>query len=437
MRIRCIGRRRKSETTANAERAELQMTSIASFMPDRRTWVVGFGITLGNTAQSGIPWIVGSLVESAHLDIQQASLMVTVEVLTMGCVMLGASAFVHRLPKKAVLILATLLAIAAQIASIYVTQLGALAVVRALSGVGFGLVYSLASAIGAGAESPQRTYSAAGTIVLLLGVLINPMLGYGMQTFGAPGVFGGIIVLAVVLAVPLFLISFKAFQTSPVTAAGIVTEQAKPADRLDMLAAAGVVLTMALMSAAVSGLYVFLERIASSVGLRGTALGAGMSVVSLIGASGGVIAIFVSKRVGNVLPLLIGLPLMGVIMLGLTMVKAQIPFWMLFSALTVMFWFLYPFIFGLGAQVDPKGRVASATGSGKILLASAGTALAGFLGANYGIQSYGYATIGICLLSAMAAAWVIARLKEPRTASAAFEATVKASRDDSPSVPIA
>ena len=392
------------------------MTSIASLLPDRRTLVVGFGITLGNTAQSAIPWISGSLVESAHLDIQQASLMITAEVFTMGIVMLGASAFVHRLPKKAVLIFATLLAIAAQIASIYVTQLGALALVRAVSGAAFGLVYSLASAIGAGAEAPQRTYGAAGTIALLLGVLINPMLGYGMQTYGAAGVFSGIVILAVVLAVPLFLISFKSFETSPTALNTIIADQHKPKDRLDMPSAAGVVLTMALMSAAVSGLYVFLERIAHSVGLEGTALGAGMSVVSLIGASGGVIAIFVSKRVGNVLPLLIGLPLVGVIILGIATAKNQPQFWSVFSALTVMFWFLYPFIFGLAARVDPKGRVASATGSGKILLASGGTALAGFLGANYGMQSYGYAAIVICLLSAVMAAWVVARLREHRTA---------------------
>jgi len=411
------GRWRPVEETATATDTEPQMTSIASLLPDRRTLVVGFGITLGNTAQSAIPWISGSLVESAHLDIQQASLMITAEVFTMGIVMLGASAFVHRLPKKAVLIFATILAIAAQIASIYVTQLGALALVRAVYGAAFGLVYSLASAIGAGAEAPQRTYGAAGTIALLLGVLINPMLGYGMQNYGAAGVFGGIVILSVVLAVPLFLISFKPFQASTAASSAIATDPVKPTERLDLLSAAGVVLTMALMSAAVSGLYVFLERIARSVGLEGTALGAGMSVVSLIGASGGVIAIFVSKRVGNVLPLLIGLPLMGVIMLGLTATKVQPQFWALFSALTMMFWFLYPFIFGLAARVDPKGRVASATGSGKILLASAGTALAGFLGANYGIQSYGYATIGICLLSAVMAAWVIARLKEPDAAS--------------------
>lgn len=393
------------------------MTSMTSFLPDRRTLVVGFGITLGNTAQSAIPWISGSLVESAHLDIQQASLMITAEVFTMGIVMLCASAFVHRMPKKAVLIAATLLAIAAQVASIYTTELGMLAVVRAVSGAAFGLVYSLASAIGAGAESPQRTYGAAGTIALLLGVLINPMLGYGMQNYGAAGVFTGIVILSVVLAVPLFLISFKPFQAAP--ADPVVAKPVEPAERLDMLAAAGVVLIMALMSASVSGLYVFLERIAHSVGLQGTALGAGMSVVSLIGASGGVIAIYVSKRVGNVLPLLIGLPLVGLIILGLTTVKAQPQFWALFSALCLMFWFLYPFIFGLAARIDLKGRVASATGSGKILLASAGTASAGFLGANYGMQSYGYAAIATCILSAVVAAWVSARVGGPRATDVA------------------
>jgi predicted MFS family arabinose efflux permease len=388
-------------------------------VPDRRTLVVGLGITLGNTAQSAIPWIVGGLTDSEHLDLHQASLMVTSEVSAMGVTMLIASTVVHKMPRKLVFFVAAALAIAAQIASVGVKDPALLAMVRAASGVGFGLIYSIASAIGAGARAPARTYATAGTIALLLGVLIHPMLGYGLQHYGAEGVFGGIVILASVLSIPLLVLRFDRAEAAPTESAAVSGASETRWNGSTMLAAAGVVLTMALMSAAVSGLYVLLERIAKSVGLGGTALGAGMSVVSLLGASGGVWANLLSKKFGNARPLLIGLPLIGALLLGMTVVAAKFEFWAAFVGITIMFWFLYPFIFGLAAAVDPKGRVASATGSGKILLASGGTALAGYLGGTWGAAAYGVAALTICTLAMLVAAGVLRLLKTHRGAARA------------------
>jgi predicted MFS family arabinose efflux permease len=389
-------------------------------LPDRQTLVVGFGITLGNTAQGAIPWIVGGLVESERYNIHQASLMITSEVLTMGIVMLTASTFVHILPKKLVFIGAIALAISAQVASCSVSDVGLLAFVRAASGVGYGFIYSIASAIGASSKAPARTYAAAGTIALLLGTMINPMLGFGLQHYGARGVFGGIVVLSVVLAAPLLFMRFENKQDPRKPSETKPRKLTLPSwDGPVVLAAAGVVTTMALMSASVSGLYIFIEQIAKSVGLTATSLGAGMSVVSLLGASGGVWANVASKRLGNTTPLLAGLPVIGLLVLSMTLIVTKAQFWAAFVGITIMFWFLYPFIFGLAAAVDPKGRVASATGSGKILLASGGTALAGYLGGTRGLAAYGMAALGACLLSMLVASAVVLLLKRQGYAMAA------------------
>jgi predicted MFS family arabinose efflux permease len=144
-----------------------------------------------------------------------------------------------------------------------------------------------------------------------------------------------------------------------------------------------------------------------------------MSVVSLLGASGGVWANVASKRLGNTTPLLLGLPVIGLLVLAMTLVVTKAQFWAAFVGITISFWFLYPFIFGLAAAVDPKGRVASATGSGKILLASGGTALAGYLGGTSGLAAYGFAALGICLLATLVASGVVLLLKRQDYAMAA------------------
>jgi predicted MFS family arabinose efflux permease len=389
---------------------------MALLLHDRRTWVVGFGITLGNVAQSAVPWIVGGLHESAGLDIEQASLMTTAEMLTMGTVMFAMSTIVHRLPQKRVLVCAIVVCGLAQAVTLFAPAFWPLALARAASGVGFGIVYSLASAIGAGSDTPERTFGTAGTITLLLGTLINPLLGYGLQQYGYRGVFGGIILLALLLAIPLSLIPFRGFEIKRHDAATGALGRGEPnAGAINRIAATGIMLTMALMAAAVTGIFIFVEQIAHRVGLEGAALGAGMSVVSLIGAAGGVLANLVSKFVGSTAPLLLGLPCMGLVIMGMTLVGTATEFWLVFTALVLLFWFLYPFVFGLASLVDPRGRIASGTASAKILFSAGGTALAGWMAANFGLRSYGYAAVGICTASALLALLVIVNLQHVRT----------------------
>jgi DHA1 family inner membrane transport protein len=368
---------------------------------DRRTWVVGFGITLGNVAQSAVPWIVGGLMRSEGYEINRAGLMITAEVMTMGVLMLVTARFVHKIPRRAALFSGVGLAVAAQIASCFVHDFGTLALIRAVSGLGFGLVYAVASAIGAGATAPPKTFAAAGIIVLLLGTLINPALGYGLEHRGAEGVFLGVAALCCVMVVPL-----AALTARPLDDSRAGRHEYPALDQTRVVAAAGNVLTMALMSAAVCGLYVFLEGIAHRSGISPTTLGGGMSAVSLLGASGGLLAMVLSRRFGEIRPLVTGMPVMGALLLMMTRVWTPWAFWLIFVGITATYWCLYPFIFGLAGRIDPGGRAAAATGSGKILLASGGAALAGFLGRAYGVEAYGFAALAICLCATASAAAV-------------------------------
>lgn len=51
---------------------------------DRVTRIVGITTTLGMASRSAVSWIVDALIKSAGMNIQDASLMATVELVTMG-----------------------------------------------------------------------------------------------------------------------------------------------------------------------------------------------------------------------------------------------------------------------------------------------------------------------------------------------------------------
>ncbi len=382
--------------------------SLSTYWPDRVTWLVGLGTTLGLASQSATPWIVGALIDSAGLDVQQATLMSTAEMAAMGLVMVGLSPFIHRLPHKALTLSGAALALAAQALSAAAEGVWALAFWRVLSGVGFGVIYSTASAAGAAAASPARAYAAAGVISLLLGTLLNPALGFGSERFGHGGVFAGLSAYALALSLPLLAMPFRterAKASPPTDAPGAHG----PVRALSILAVMGV---MGLFAIATNGVFVFVERVGAGVGLRGAELGSGMSVVSLIGAVGGVAAARIGTGRGVAAPLAFGLIAIGAVSFAFLVSGSPWAFWISFSLWVALYWFVYPYIFDLAVRVDPRGRVASATGSALILFGAAGSALAGAVSQRYGMQSFAILAFAGCSAAALAGI-AVARLLRP------------------------
>jgi MFS family permease len=157
---------------------------------------------------------------------------------------------------------------------------------------------------------------------------------------------------------------------------------------------------MALMAAATNGLFIFLTTIAERVGLNLAGLGLGMAAVSLFSAIGGVVGNRVGLRFGYTPPLIVGFLGQGTALFALANAHSQLAFWVSFTGVVTIYWFVFPYILGLGSRIDPHGRVSSVTGTAKIFAGAAGSALGGYFAVHSGIATYGAFAFASCAVAA-------------------------------------
>lgn len=371
-------------------------------LPDRETWTVGIGVTLGLLSSGVGPWITGALVNTSRFDIQQASLMVTVEQITMGMVMLGLTGIVHRLPRRALLVVGVVLVLVSQAASYYLDGFVAMMASRTLSGMGYALIYSISMAIGASTRDPDRTFAAAQGMTQVGAMALNPLLGFGALLPGHKGVFIVIGAFSLLLAMPYLWLAFSHRPARALT----LSATKLAAISLRSKRVIGVLGIITVYSVATGGAWNFMERVAASTGLSGPRLGTGLIISSLIGTLGSVLANRLGTSVGRRPPLCGGLILLGVATLWFMVPASAWQFWTVVSLWAFLFTFTTPYVFGLAAAADPTGRVVAATGTAFIIVSAVGVYFAALVVAHLGLPAFGLLAMLMLGGTAMLAALV-------------------------------
>ena len=386
-------------------------------LPDRETWAVGIGVTLGLVSSGVGPWIVGGLVTTRHFDIEQASLMVTIEQMTMGVVMLVMAGSIHRLPRRPLLIVGVGLALLSQAASYTVEALPAMALSRALSGVGFAVIYALSTAQGAATRDPDRTFAAAQGGTQVAAMALNPLLGLGADLPSHKGVFIVIGAFSLLLAVPYLWLALKHRAVQPLHApAATFSPISLRSGRV-----LGVLAVMTVYSIATGGAWNFMERIASGVGLGGAHLGTGLVISSIIGISGSVLANRLGVTFGRIAPLCGGLVALGLITFWFMTPASAWQFWMAVSLWAFLFTFTTPYVFGLAAAADPSGRVVAATGTAFIIVSAMGVYVGAFIVARCGLMVFGSVALAMLALTACIAAAVSRSVAAAQIRAASYQ----------------
>jgi predicted MFS family arabinose efflux permease len=364
---------------------------------------VSLGVTLGLASTSVGPWIIGGLVDTHHFDVEQASLMVALEQVTMGVVMIVLAATLHRLPRRTLLVVGVLLALIAQALSYMLDGVTSMAVSRMLSGVAFAFVYATSTALGASTRDPDRTFAAAQFMAQVGTMAVNPLLGVGSELPGHKGVFAVLGGFTLTLAVPFLVLALRQ-PAANVERSTQREQRLAPWSRTVL----GVLVLMTAYSLATGGAWNFVERVAASVGVRGAQLGSGMLAAGLIGTLGSVLANRLGTTHGRVGPLCGGLLGLGLATLWLMAPSSPLQFWIALSLWSSLFTFTTPYVFGLAAAADRTGRLVAATGTAYIIVSALGAYFAGFIAAHSGLTPFGVVAL-MMLAAAMVPAALVSR----------------------------
>jgi hypothetical protein len=342
-------------------------------VPTKSVWGliigVGVGSAVAHLCTSALPFQIGALIDGYGLNASQAGLVGFFQVGALAISMILFSPMAHRY-RPIPLSLASMAAAILANGVIYFAPpfVPVLCILGIVAGTAYGLILTAAVSAAAGAAQPDRIYAAGNSGSLLLIVCILSFLPWVSSYFGPRGTF--IAVALVILACAPLVIGFG---SQKMAAGDTIMTKSTFSDGLPLL------IVWSLFSLGTGGMWAFVERIGTGLGLSGVTIGGVLSTSAFTGLIGTGLAALAVGRIERITALAIGLIGGGVTCL---MFSAVFDLWS-FAAATVLYWiftmFAYVMLLGTAASIDPGGRLGT-LGTGCERLAFAiGAPLGGLL----------------------------------------------------------
>lgn len=357
------------------------MKTIRNILPE--SWSLVFSAAaaaygVGLLGLWALPFLISAIIHDLALDEAQAGLLMSAE---FGFTMLASllvAPFMGRAPRRTLALVGTVIAIAANIASANMGDIYALAAVRCLAGLGAGLALACGNAAVSSARHPDRIAGHMNVLSVLLMIVV--MLGYAkvMALYGLPGLYYA---MAATMAVMLLAIPMLA-QRAPVAEAVplVAARTGGSGNVLLSLPAICMMLAMFVFQARDTMGWAFVERIGTMVGYTGDELGVLLSVQSVVGLIGPLIAAMIGKRFGMSTPVILAILLTGGTSLSYVLGEHSKT---LYTAgvmtICVTYFYALSYLTGLAAELDREGRVVAAASSFLSLGLAVGPAISGGL----------------------------------------------------------
>ncbi|WP_095155044.1 MFS transporter [Pseudomonas sp. Irchel 3E13] len=355
------------------------MKTIRNVLPESWSLVfsaAGSAYGVGLLGLWALPFLISAIIHDLQLNEAQAGLLMSAE---FGFTMLASllvAPFMGRAPRRTLALAGTLLAIAANLVSANIENLYALAAVRCIAGIGAGLALACGNAAVASAKHPDRIAGHMNVLSVLLMIVV--MLGYAkvMALYGLPGLYYA---MAATMAVMLLAIPAMA-QRALLPETVIASPAGGKGNVLLSLPAVCMMLAMFVFQARDTMGWAFVERIGTMVGYSGDELGVLLSVQSVVGLIGPLLAAMIGKRFGMSTPVILAVLLTGGTSLAYvlgehskTMYTAGV------MTICITYFYALSYLTGLAAELDREGRVVAAAGSFLSLGLAVGPAISGGL----------------------------------------------------------
>ena len=364
---------------------------------------IAVATTVGHAALISLPFEVGSIIDGLQLQPSVGGLLVAIELTTYALTSFLIAPIINRISIRRTAQLGILVVVCASIWSAVTVDILQFCFARALAGFGFGIVFACPNAAGAYTHSPERAYGVGMGVATVFYMVLPSFFARSSEisSYLFPnlhphsGIFLAVTLFVVVMLPTMHLLPGKCLRSPTlVTNAPDITRERSTLLSLLCL------LVMALFSIGVFSLYAFTERLGNAVGMSPAEIGGWTSVSFGIGNAGIFVAVLMGRRFGVIRPLAIGLTIQGIACLALGLGQTEANLWYSYAVFCTAWSFLYPFLFGIAAGVDPSGRLPTAAGGVYLASSAIAASVGGFI-----IQYGGYAAIAIvslilCLLAA-------------------------------------
>jgi len=335
------------------------------------------------------PLLLGSLVDGLDLDVADAGLLATLELVAFGCASLATAPAVNLIRARKAAILALLVTALANILSMLVINFELLAALRIASGAGGGALAAVAYALVSRQPDSEKQFAKCYVALFFSAMLGYLLIPFFSDPFLHRGVFG-FVAAGSILTMPVMLMlddedgrPGATSQRSPLLSPNVI-----------LLIGGAMLLTFS------DGLvWPMTERIGSGLGLGSGTIGIILALGVITGMPGLLAAGRLGSRAGTLGPILLGM--WGTAIAGLIIALAGgTPMFVIGILLKNPFFFLaLPYIMAAASRLDPRGHASALLGGMLPLGAGLGPWPAGAIADQFGFPMVGWAGLGSVLVA--------------------------------------
>jgi len=261
-------------------------------------------------------------------------------------------------------------------------------VTRMVAGFAGGLLSAAGTASAASSQNPQRVFAIIGVSWGLIAAIQLAVLPYLTVPYGTEGGYYGM-AAATVLCLPLLMwlnpprrhetMQEVAVLEQDLSLWGRITERLGVRDAPNARFAIMAMVGLFIYEVGQGATQVFLEQFGLRTGMDEIRIGQILGAAAFLGLSGGALAAWLGTRFGNLKPIVIGIGFGA--LFASTLVLGTIPalFAVSYLGWNMAYYFLLPFMLGILAQMDDKGRWAVSADAVWWLGAAPGAAVGGVL----------------------------------------------------------
>ncbi len=332
--------------------------------------------------------MLGPLMSQYDLGEIDVGIMFTQELTVYALAALFVAGPLSRVSRVKAAALGGLVLITVNLISASTDSFEVLRITRLLAGFAGGLIGAAGTASAASSLNPQRVFAIVGVSWGLIAAIQLMVVPYLTVPYGAAGAYYGM-VGAVVLFLPMILWlnpprDHEAAQESEAYEQKLslwarLTERLGVRDAPNARFALLAMVALFVYEIGQGATQVFLEQFGLRTGLEEFRIGQILGITGFLGLSGGILAAWLGNRFGNLRPIVIGIIFNAVFASALALGTSPILFGASYLGWNMAYYFLVPYMLGVLAQMDDRGRWAVAADAVWWLGAAPGAAVGGLL----------------------------------------------------------